>query len=189
MATSDAASLGSPAASPAAGYTLVDFNQIAPVPCPCGQARRAFTDEPDFPGTIHRTQITVAAQTHYHRRLTETYYILECGPEAALELDGQRVSVHPGTCVLIRPGVRHRAIGTMTVLIVVMPKFDPDDKRCWCREALCESCRGELSRPVPVVGHRRMAGVLLSIILWRPSVGRPCRCRPMAAVGRQPGPQ
>jgi hypothetical protein len=31
-------------------------------------------------------------------------------------------------CILIRPGVRHRAVGRMTVLIVVLPKFDPDDE-------------------------------------------------------------
>jgi hypothetical protein len=31
-------------------------------------------------------------------------------------------------CVLIRPGVRHRAIGRMQVLIVVYPKFDPHDE-------------------------------------------------------------
>lgn len=128
MAPLEASSGESAAAGPAARYTLVDFDRIAPVPCPCGQARRAFVDEPDFPGTLHRTQITVAAQTHYHRRLTETYYILQCDAEAALELDGQRVPVQPGTCVLIRPGVRHRAVGTMTVLIVVTPKFDPDDE-------------------------------------------------------------
>ena len=109
-------------------YTLVDFDQIAPVPCPCGQARRAFVDEPDFPGTLHRTHISVAAQAHYHRRLTETYYVLECQPGAVLELDSRPVPVQPGMCVLIRPGVRHRAIGTMTVLIFVSPKFDPDDE-------------------------------------------------------------
>ena len=33
-----------------------------------------------------------------------------------------------GTCVLIPPGVVHRAVGKMTVLIVVFPKFDPNDE-------------------------------------------------------------
>ena len=33
-----------------------------------------------------------------------------------------------GQCLLIPPGVRHRAIGEMTVLIVVIPKFDPADE-------------------------------------------------------------
>jgi mannose-6-phosphate isomerase-like protein (cupin superfamily) len=83
---------------------------------------------PDFPGTIHRTEITAAAKTHYHNRLTEIYYILECDAGAALALNGKTMPVKPGLCILIRPGVRHRAVGRMTVLIVVFPKFDPDDE-------------------------------------------------------------
>jgi len=36
--------------------------------------------------------------------------------------------VRPGTCIFIPPGVRHRAVGRMTVLIVVVPKCDPLDE-------------------------------------------------------------
>lgn len=110
------------------GYELIDFAQLPGVPCPCGTARRALADVPDFPGTIHVTEISADAKRHYHRRLMETYYILECGPEARLELDGEEVPVNPGTCVMIRPGTRHRALGEMKVLIVVFPKFDPEDE-------------------------------------------------------------
>jgi mannose-6-phosphate isomerase-like protein (cupin superfamily) len=60
--------------------------------------------------------------------LTETYFILECDPDAQMQLDNERVPVSPGVCILIRPGVRHRAIGKMKVLIVVLPKFDPEDE-------------------------------------------------------------
>lgn len=109
-------------------FEIVDFTQIAPVVCPCGEARRALADVSDFPGTIHRTEICADARTHYHRRLTEVYYFLECEPDAYMELDGQRIAVGPQMCVLIRPGVRHRAIGRMSVLIFVLPKFDPDDE-------------------------------------------------------------
>ncbi len=111
-----------------ASYEIVDFDELSPVACPCGQARRAFGDVPDFPGTIHRTEITAEAKTHYHNRLTETYYILQCAADARMALDGEIIPVKPGMCILIRPGVRHRAIGRMTVLIVVFPKFDPDDE-------------------------------------------------------------
>jgi mannose-6-phosphate isomerase-like protein (cupin superfamily) len=110
------------------GYEIVDFDRLASVACPCGQARRAFLDVPDFPATIHRTEITSEAKTHYHRRLTETYYFLQCDADAKMALDGKIVPVKPGMCILIRPGVRHRAIGCMTVLIVVFPKFDPADE-------------------------------------------------------------
>jgi mannose-6-phosphate isomerase-like protein (cupin superfamily) len=107
---------------------IVDFAEVEGVPCPCGTARRAFADVPEFPGTVHVTEIKLDAARHYHKRLTETYFILECGPEARMELDGETVQVKPGVCVLIPPGVRHRALGSMNVLIVVFPKFDPADE-------------------------------------------------------------
>jgi mannose-6-phosphate isomerase-like protein (cupin superfamily) len=108
--------------------TIVDFARIAPVPCPCGDARRAFADVAEFPGTIHQTEITDDALAHYHRRLTEIYYILDCGADAQIELDGRRTPIAPGMCVLIPPLVRHRAIGRMKVLVIVYPKFDPADE-------------------------------------------------------------
>jgi mannose-6-phosphate isomerase-like protein (cupin superfamily) len=107
---------------------IVDFASIPGVPCPCGTARRAFADVDEFPGTVHVTEISANARLHYHRRLTETYYILECDEHATIQLDGENVPVRPGVCVVIPPGVRHRAVGQMKVLIVVVPKFDPDDE-------------------------------------------------------------
>jgi mannose-6-phosphate isomerase-like protein (cupin superfamily) len=110
------------------GYEIVDFADVAGVPCPCGTARRALADVDDYPGTIHVTEISADARVHYHRQLTETYYFLECGPDARMQLDDETIPVHPGMCVMIRPGTRHRAVGRMKVLIVVLPKFDPQDE-------------------------------------------------------------
>jgi mannose-6-phosphate isomerase-like protein (cupin superfamily) len=115
-------------ASAKAGYVLADFAQIQPVPCPCGQSRRAFYEATDFPGTVHQVEISVNARLHYHKRLTETYYILECGPDAQMQLDDERIALKPGMSILIRPGTRHRAIGQMKVLNIVFPKFDPEDE-------------------------------------------------------------
>lgn len=109
-------------------YQVVDFAEIPGVACPCGTARRAFADVADFPATVHVTSISIDAKTHYHKKLTETYYFLECGPEAKMELDGELVPVKPGMCILIPPAVRHRAVGQMKVLLVAIPKFDPADE-------------------------------------------------------------
>lgn len=107
---------------------VVRFADIPAVECPCGQARRAFTDVPDAPASIHRVEISAAARTHYHKRQTETYVVLECETGALIELDGKAVPVGPGTAVLIPPGVRHRAVGRMTILNFVVPPFDPADE-------------------------------------------------------------
>ncbi|MDZ4848035.1 MAG: cupin domain-containing protein [Pirellulaceae bacterium] len=109
-------------------YEIVRFADVPGVPCPCGTARRAFTDVIDFPGTIHVTEIGIDSQLHYHKTLTETYYFLECQPDARMQLNDEILSVVPGVCIMIRPGTRHRAIGKMKVLIVVFPKFDPEDE-------------------------------------------------------------
>ena len=109
-------------------YELVDFASLPGVPCPCGTARRAVADLADYPGTIHATEISEDAHLHYHKRLTETYYFLECGPDAQMQLDDELIPVRPGICILIRPGTRHRAVGKMKVLIVCLPKFDPADE-------------------------------------------------------------
>ncbi|MBM4090162.1 MAG: cupin domain-containing protein [Planctomycetes bacterium] len=123
---SNSSPLPDPNARP--GYELVDFTQLRAVPCPCGMARRAFQQVHDFPGTLHVTEITHDARLHYHTRLTEVYYFLECESGAQMQLDQELVHVAPGMCVMVRPGTRHRAVGRMRVLIVVCPKFDPQDE-------------------------------------------------------------
>lgn len=109
-------------------WRVVDFPALPGVPCPCGSARRAFADVAEYPGTIHLTSISADAQRHYHKRLTETYYFLECGPDARMELDDEIIPVKAGMCVMIPPGVCHRALGKMMVLNIVFPKFDPSDE-------------------------------------------------------------
>ena len=109
-------------------WRLADFSEIAAVPCPCGQAKRAFHGVPEFPGTIHITEIHEDARKHYHQRLTETYVFLECGEEAQMELENEIIHVRPLMATVIPTGVRHRAIGRMKVLIVVLPEFDPTDE-------------------------------------------------------------
>ena len=109
-------------------YRILDFDELPRLACPCGTTRRALGDLTDLPLTVHRTEIASNAQPHFHRRLTETYYILQCDPDAAIELDGQRHPLRPGLCVVIPPGIVHRGLGRMTILNIVFPKFDPTDE-------------------------------------------------------------
>jgi mannose-6-phosphate isomerase-like protein (cupin superfamily) len=109
-------------------YKIVEFSELPVLQCPCGTTQRAFGDVAGYPGTIHLTRISEDALLHYHKSLTETYYFLECGPNASMQLDDETVPVHAGICIMIPPGVRHRAIGKMTVLNIVFPKFDPADE-------------------------------------------------------------
>ena len=107
---------------------VVQLSELPPVACPCGIARRAFTHRNDLNASVHLTEIRQSARTHYHRHLTETYVVLECESDAAIELDGRLVPVRPLSSVLIPPGVRHRAVGDMRVIIFCTPTFDPADE-------------------------------------------------------------
>lgn len=107
---------------------IVRLDELPSVPCPCGFAQRAFVERADYPATVHLTRITRDAVVHYHQRQTELYVVLECEPDAAIELDGEPHPVRPRTAILIPPGTRHRGLGEMTVLIHCTPKFDPQDE-------------------------------------------------------------
>ena len=107
-------------------YSVVNLDDVTPVPCPCGMSRRAFTDDPDKIASLHVVDISIDAKTHYHKKLTEIYYILEGAGQ--MELDGELVDVGPGSTVLLKPGCRHRAIGKMRILNVPVRAFDPDDE-------------------------------------------------------------
>ena len=112
-------------ASPSRRWRTAQMDEIAPVTCPCGQARRAFA-EPGGVASLHVTDISEDARPHYHRRMTELYLVLE--GEGHMELDGERIPVRPLSGVLIEPGCRHRAVGRMRVVIVPVPAFDPADE-------------------------------------------------------------
>ncbi len=94
--------------------------------CPCGETRRAFVAESDGVASLHVVEISTDARDHYHKRMTEMYYILEGTGE--MELDGERHPVRAGDAILIKPGCRHRAIGRLRVLNVPVPAFDPADE-------------------------------------------------------------
>ncbi|MCC6508322.1 MAG: cupin domain-containing protein [Pirellulaceae bacterium] len=110
------------------GVDVVRYADLPGIPCPCGSAKRGFMESPGIPFSLHITSISETARKHYHKRLTETYLVLECDRDAYLELNDQRLPLEPEMAVLIPPGTRHRAVGKMKVAIVAWPKFDPNDE-------------------------------------------------------------
>lgn len=108
-------------------FSVAQLDAITPVPCPCGQARRAFHDVPgNTLATVHLTEISADSRAHYHQRMTEIYIVLE--GEGYLEADGERIPLKPMTSVMIRPGCVHRAVGNLKIINVPMPPFDPTDE-------------------------------------------------------------
>ena len=107
-------------------YHVAQLDHIAPQPCPCGRARRAFGGEPGAVASLHLVEISADARAHYHKRMTEIYLVIE--GEGHVELDGELVPVKPLTAIYIKPGCRHRAVGNMKIINVPVPAFDPADE-------------------------------------------------------------
>lgn len=107
-------------------YMISQLDEVKAVECPCGMSRRAFATPENTVATIHLVDISRDARTHYHKKLTEIYMVLE--GEGYLELDGELVPVKPLTTVFIKPLCRHRAVGKLKIVNIPVPAFDPADE-------------------------------------------------------------
>ena len=107
-------------------YLVSQLNEIPTIDCPCGLTRRAFTEDVDQRASLHLLDVKRDSQLHYHKKITEIYFILD--GEGYLDMDGDQVPVKPMTGILIKPGCRHRAIGNLRIAIIAMPTFDPEDE-------------------------------------------------------------
>ena len=107
-------------------YRIVNTKSLSPTDCPCGTAKRAFTDDPDQVASLHIVDVSQTAKTHYHKIMTEIYYVLE--GHGQIELDSMRFDIGPGSSIMIKPGCRHRAIGNLKLLNIPIPAFGPQDE-------------------------------------------------------------
>ena len=107
-------------------YLIEQLDDVVDTPCPCGTSRRAFCIPENPIASIHMVDISKEARTHYHKKMTEIYLVLE--GEGQIELDGEVIPVKPMTTILIKPGCRHRAIGEMKIINIPVPTFDPADE-------------------------------------------------------------
>lgn len=90
----------------------------------CGQIRCLIEEKDGAAGEVHHVQIQ-DAKLHYHERTDEFYYVIS--GRGHMVLDGQEVELHPGVVVYVPRGVRHKAWGDLTVLVVCVPAGVLDD--------------------------------------------------------------
>jgi mannose-6-phosphate isomerase-like protein (cupin superfamily) len=107
-------------------YSISQLDELQPTRCPCGFARRAFADVPNNVASMHVVDIEKDSRTHYHKKMTEIYLVLE--GEGQMELDGRLFPVRPMTAIYIRPGCRHRAVGKLKIINIPIPAFDEADE-------------------------------------------------------------
>jgi mannose-6-phosphate isomerase-like protein (cupin superfamily) len=107
-------------------YLVADFEKIEAAPCPCGLSKRAFVSEKNQVASMHVVEISKDSRPHYHKKMTEIYYVLE--GEGYLEIDKDKIPLKPGVSVLIPPHSLHRAVGKLKLINVPVPTFDPEDE-------------------------------------------------------------
>ncbi len=96
-----------------------DPNDIQPWAETCGQVRCLIEDRDGAAGEVIHVEID-NAKMHYHERTDEFYYIVD--GEGRMILDDEEIELHRGVVVYVPRGVRHKAIGKLTVLIVCVPR-------------------------------------------------------------------
>ena len=84
----------------------------------CGQIRCLVEEKDGAAAEVHHVEIT-EAKLHYHERTDEVYYVID--GEGTMVLDDQVIELHRGVVVYVPRGVRHKAVGKLTVLTVCIP--------------------------------------------------------------------
>ena len=90
----------------------------------CGQIRCLIEAKDGTAAEVHHVQIQ-DAKLHYHARTDEIYYTI--AGKGTMTLDGEQVELHPGVVVYVPRGVKHKARGELTVLVVCIPAGVLDD--------------------------------------------------------------
>lgn len=90
----------------------------------CGDIRCLIEEKDLAAAEVHHVEIQ-DAKLHYHKKTDEIYYIID--GQGTLVLDDEKVEVHKGVVVYVPRGVRHKAMGKLTVLTICIPRGVLDD--------------------------------------------------------------
>ncbi len=85
----------------------------------CGQIRPLIEEADGAAAEVHHVEID-HAKLHYHEKTDEIYYVID--GEGTMVLDGEVIELRKGVVVYVPRGIRHKAIGTLTVLTVCIPR-------------------------------------------------------------------
>ena len=85
----------------------------------CGQIRPLLEEKDGAAAEVHHLQIT-NAKLHFHERTDEIYYVLD--GQGKMRLDDEEIELHKDVVVYVPRGVKHKAWGNLTVLVVCVPR-------------------------------------------------------------------
>ena len=85
----------------------------------CGQIRPLIEEKDGAAAEVHHLEIT-EARLHYHERTDEIYYVL--AGAGRMRLDDEEIELRPDVAVYVPRGVKHKAWGSLKVLVVCIPR-------------------------------------------------------------------
>ena len=104
--------------STATRYLRRDPAEVEPWAETCGQIRPLIEESDGAAAEVHHVEIQ-DAKLHYHEKTDEVYYVID--GEGTMVLDDEEIELHKGVVVYVPRGVKHKAIGRLTVLTVCIP--------------------------------------------------------------------
>jgi mannose-6-phosphate isomerase-like protein (cupin superfamily) len=96
-----------------------DPAEVEPWAETCGQIRPLIEERDEAAAEVHHVEID-NAKLHYHAKTDEVYYVIS--GEGAMVLDDEEIELHEGVVVYVPRGVKHKAVGKLTVLTVCIPR-------------------------------------------------------------------
>ena len=100
-------------------YLLRDPADVAPWAETCGQIRPLIEAKDEAAAEVHHVEID-RAKLHFHAKTDEFYYIIE--GTGTMVLGDEIVDVKKGMVVYVPRGVKHKAVGNLTVLTICIPR-------------------------------------------------------------------
>ena len=96
-----------------------DPAEVTPWAETCGQIRPLVEEADGAAAEVHHVEID-NAKLHYHANTDEFYYVID--GEGTMTLDDEVIELHKGVVVYVPRGVKHKAVGRLTVLTVCIPR-------------------------------------------------------------------
>jgi mannose-6-phosphate isomerase-like protein (cupin superfamily) len=105
--------------STVARFLRRDPAEVEPWAETCGQIRPLIEERDEAAAEVHHVEIQ-DAKIHYHERTDEVYYVI--AGRGTMVLDDEEIELHEGVVVYVPRGVRHKAVGKLTILTVCIPR-------------------------------------------------------------------
>jgi mannose-6-phosphate isomerase-like protein (cupin superfamily) len=104
--------------STATKFLRRDPAEVEPWAETCGQIRTLIEEKDGTVAEVHHVEID-HAKLHYHESTDEFYYVID--GSGTMVLDDEEIELHEGV-VYVPRGVRHKAVGKLTVLTICIPR-------------------------------------------------------------------